>query len=77
MALKLLHPSCFVTVIHHPILGTILECSPRTVTKLNCPKKRNQGNLTLECFAQCLGKVEHAVPERRCDYVSESRSGRD
>ena len=77
MALKLLHPSCFVTVIHHPEFGTIIECAPRTVTKLNCPKEEGREELNFDCFSQVIPKVEHAVWRDSADYVSKSRSGKE
>jgi len=78
LALKLLHPSCRLVVIHHPVHGTIVECSPRIATQLNCPKQENRHNFGIDCFAPPLcgvGKVEVAMRREELEDLTADRSG--
>ena len=67
------NPKIYEVVYH----GTIIECAPRTVTKLNCPKEEGREELNFDCFSQVIPKVEHAVWRDSADYVSMSRSGKE
>jgi len=80
LALKLLHPSCRLVVIHHPMYGTIVECSPRIATQLNCPKQENKHEFGIDCFAPPLfgvGKVVVAKNKEDLEDVAEDRSGKE